>query len=99
MSVSKTTLRLPQVQRGKQISVQIDGQSTPAFAGETIAAVLLAEGRRGFRRTAGGQARGFYCGMGICYDCLITVDDTPNIRACVTPVADGMVVETTVNRQ
>ena len=98
MHTLKNNLRLPQIQRGKQITVQINGQSTPAFDGETIAAVLLSQNQRKFRRTAGGQARGFFCGMGICYDCLVTVNNTPNIRACVTPVADGMVIETTANQ-
>ena len=98
MQPPKHNLRLLQVQRGKQITVQIDGESTPAFDGETIAAVLLTQNQREFRRTTGGQARGFFCGMGICYDCLVTVNNTPNIRACVTPVTDGMVIETTVSR-
>ena len=97
MNASEVDLRLPQVQRGEQITVQIDGQPVAAFAGETVAAVLLAKGQRGFRRTAGGQARGFFCGMGICYDCLVSVDGTANIRACITPVADGMVIKTAVN--
>ena len=82
------------IQRGKSMALQIDGQSVVAFEGETIAAVLLAEGQRVFRRTAGGQPRGLFCGMGICYDCLVTVNGTANLRACVTPVADGMVVDT-----
>jgi NADH dehydrogenase/NADH:ubiquinone oxidoreductase subunit G len=33
--------------------------------------------------------------MGLCYECLVTVDGIPNVRACLTPVAEGMVVETT----
>ena len=98
MQTLKNNLRLPKIQRGKQITVQIDGQLTPAFEGETVAAVLLTQNQRQFRRTAEGQARGFFCGMGICYDCLVTVNNTSNVRACVTPVTDGMVIKTTVNR-
>ena len=82
------------IERGKSITLQIDGQAVTAFEGETIAAVLLARGQRVFRRSAGGQPRGLFCGMGICYDCLVTVNGTANLRACVTPVADGMVVDT-----
>ena len=99
MDSSNTDWRLPQVQRGEQITVQIDGQPVQAFTGETIAAVLLAQGRRTFRRTMGGHTRGVFCGMGICYDCLITVDGISNIRACVTLVTSEMVIETTVNPQ
>jgi predicted molibdopterin-dependent oxidoreductase YjgC len=82
------------IERGKSLTLQIDGQAVTAFEGETIAAVLLARGQRVFRRSAGGQPRGLFCGMGICYDCLVTVNGTANLRACMTPVADGMVVDT-----
>lgn len=85
------------VRRGKKITVHINGQPVTAFAGETVAAVLLAEGRRVFRRTAGGSPRGLFCGMGICFECLVRVNGTPNVRACLTPVADGLTVETDPN--
>ena len=85
----------PPSQRGKQITVQIDGQAVTAYDGETIAAVLLAAGIRIFRHAPKtSQPRGLYCGMGICYDCLVTVNGEPNIRACLTPVTNGMLIET-----
>jgi len=59
-----------------------------------VATVLLAMGRRAFRRTGNGAPRGLFCGMGICFDCLVTVDGRPNVRACMTTVQPGMVVET-----
>jgi predicted molibdopterin-dependent oxidoreductase YjgC len=75
--------------------VTIDGEEVTAYEGESVAAVLLAEGRRAFRRTLKeGAPRGLFCGMGICFDCLVTVDGVPNIRACLTPVADRMAIET-----
>jgi predicted molibdopterin-dependent oxidoreductase YjgC len=86
-------MRLDSTNRGNVITIYINGQPVTAYPGETIAAVLLTEGRRIFRRTDGGQPRGLFCGMGICYDCLVTVDELPNVRACVTAVAEGMQVE------
>jgi predicted molibdopterin-dependent oxidoreductase YjgC len=83
--------------RGEGITVFIDGQATRAYMGETVAGVLLAEQMRVFRRTAQGAPRGMFCGMGICYDCLITVDTRPNVRACMTPVVDGMKILTGSN--
>jgi hypothetical protein len=66
-----------------------------AYEGETVAAALLADGRRAFRRTVRrGEPRGLLCGMGVCFDCLVRVDGRPNVRACQTPVAEGMRVET-----
>jgi predicted molibdopterin-dependent oxidoreductase YjgC len=61
-----------------------------AYEGETVAALLLAEGHVATRTTRGGSARGVYCGMGVCFDCLVVVDGVPNTRACVTWVRDGM---------
>ncbi len=60
-----------------------------------MAAVLLAQGIRTLRHTAkNGRPRGIFCGMGICYDCLVTVNGERNVRACMTPVAPGMAIET-----
>jgi aerobic-type carbon monoxide dehydrogenase small subunit (CoxS/CutS family) len=41
-----------------------------------------------------GHPRGMYCGMGVCYECLVTVDDVSNVRACMTTARDGMIVST-----
>ncbi len=81
------------VERGRAIQLKVDGQLIPAYEGETVAAVLLASGRRVFRhRVPGGDPRGIFCGIGMCFDCLVTVDGTRIVRACVTPVRDGMQV-------
>ncbi len=73
--------------------MRLDGQPVRAYAGETVAAVLIAEDGPRTRRTAGGAARGVYCGMGVCFDCLVVVDGVPNTRACMTLAAEGMRVE------
>jgi sarcosine oxidase subunit alpha len=83
------------IERGPGVSVTVDGIPLPAYLGETLAAVMLAAGWRVFRyapRT--GSPRGLFCGMGVCYDCLMVVDGRPNVRACMTPVTDGMRAET-----
>lgn len=95
MRINRGSRRLLPVKRGEAVTIQIDGQPVPAFAGETVAAVLMASGCRVFRHTPKAQApRGLYCGMGICFECLVTVDGVANVRACLTPVRAGMVVET-----
>jgi predicted molibdopterin-dependent oxidoreductase YjgC len=81
--------------RGRAISIRVDGQETVAYEGESLAAALLAAGRRLTRWTARtGEARGYFCGMGVCQDCLVTADGAPNVRACMLPVHDGLRVET-----
>jgi predicted molibdopterin-dependent oxidoreductase YjgC len=72
-----------------------DGRQLLAHEGETVAIALLAAGQRGFRLTTRrAEPRGLFCGMGVCFDCLVRVDGRPNVRACQIPVAEGMRVET-----
>jgi len=90
----ETGLRIP-IDRGRELTIYVDGQPVRAYAGETIATVLMANGQRTFRHTTPGHSpRGLFCGMGVCFDCLVTVDTVPNIRACVTQVQDGMRIAT-----
>jgi aerobic-type carbon monoxide dehydrogenase small subunit (CoxS/CutS family) len=83
-----------ETQRGHAVTITVDGAAVQAYLGETIAGALLASGQRAWRRTSQGKPRGLFCGMGICFDCTVTVDGVPNVRACLTPVAEGMVVDT-----
>jgi aerobic-type carbon monoxide dehydrogenase small subunit (CoxS/CutS family) len=83
------------VERGMPFRIEVDGQPALAYAGETIAAVLLANGKRILRRTQKrGEPRSVYCGVGVCYDCSVTVNSVPNQRACMTLVQPGLVVRT-----
>ncbi len=101
MRITQSNSHLPFIERGPPITLQIDGQPISAFEGETIAAVLFAEGRRRILRYTMklGRPRSIFCGIGICYDCLVTVNGAPNVRACLTPVTDGMVIETQTGAQ
>jgi predicted molibdopterin-dependent oxidoreductase YjgC len=92
-----TDRRLPghgEVERGEQVTLTVDGRELEAHLGETVAGALMAAGIRTFRETFRRRLpRGLYCGMGVCYDCLVVVDGRPNTRACMVYVADGMKVE------
>jgi aerobic-type carbon monoxide dehydrogenase small subunit (CoxS/CutS family) len=72
-----------------------DGKPVEGRAGEPIAAALFAAGVRVLRTMPRfGDARGGYCMVGRCADCLMVVDGVPNMRACMTPVAEGLDVRT-----
>jgi predicted molibdopterin-dependent oxidoreductase YjgC len=72
-----------------------DGRALPVVPGQTVAAVLLAAGIRSWRTTRGaGRPRGLFCGIGACFDCLVTVNGTPSVRACLTEARPGDVVDT-----
>ncbi|MFT9846217.1 (2Fe-2S)-binding protein [Aneurinibacillus sp. REN35] len=77
----------------KEVEILFDGSTYHAFAGESIAAALLANGVRTLRYTESkGEPRGIYCGIGHCYECRVEVNGIRSIRACITPVTDGMVI-------
>jgi predicted molibdopterin-dependent oxidoreductase YjgC len=65
-------------------TIVVDGTEIPARSGETVAAALLTTGRWA----------SLYCGMGVCFACLVAVDERPNVRACVERVRPGMRVDT-----
>ena len=79
------------IERGESVVIEVDGEPVEAQAGETVATALLANGRRVLRRTrVGGKPRGLFCAMGICFDCIVTVDGRSGVRACLAPVEPGM---------
>ena len=87
--------RIPKGERGPKIQFEVDGKIHFSYRGETVAAALLADGKQIFRLSPKKQEpRGLYCGMGSCFECIVTINGVPNVRACMTPVEEGMRVET-----
>ena len=86
--------RLPD-RRESSISFTFNGMPTMARQGDSVAAALLAAGYGSTRRSpVSGAARGPYCMMGVCFECLVKIDGRPNQRGCMTNVAEGMRIET-----
>lgn len=82
-------------EKGKEVLFTYDGKKMKGYEGEPIAAALRAAGVMAHRYTAKEhKARGIFCAIGRCTDCVMVVDGKPNIRTCVTPLKAGMVVET-----
>jgi predicted molibdopterin-dependent oxidoreductase YjgC len=81
------------LERGETVELVLDGRRVVGHEGESIAAVLLAEGHLATRTTRGGAPRGVFGGKRVCFDCLVVVDGIPNTRACVTWVREGMDVQ------
>lgn len=80
---------------GPEITFEFDGQPMTARASDTVASALLASGHRVLRTMPKtGEARGGFCLVGRCADCLMIVDGVPSVRACMTPVAAGVKVRT-----
>ena len=83
------------VARPEAFTIAVDGAPVAAYAGESLAAVLLAVGIRSFRHTPSGP-RGPYCNMGVCFECVVEVDGA-RTRACMTTARPGMRVRTGVD--
>lgn len=72
-----------------------DGRPVAFVPGQTVGAALVADGVLSWRTTRQhSRPRGIFCGIGVCFDCLITVAGQPNQRACLVLASDGLVVST-----
>jgi NADPH-dependent 2,4-dienoyl-CoA reductase/sulfur reductase-like enzyme len=74
------------------VHISYEGRELACFAGDSVSAALIDAGEYVCREAADGTVRGVFCGMGVCGECLVTIDGRPGERACMTPVRDGMTV-------
>ncbi|MEU6572685.1 (2Fe-2S)-binding protein [Streptomyces sp. NPDC046805] len=84
--------------RDRPLRITVDGEPVDGIEGQTLAGVLLASGRLAWRQGRSGAPRGVFCGIGVCFDCLVTVGGERDVRACRRRARDGDVV-TTQTRQ
>jgi predicted molibdopterin-dependent oxidoreductase YjgC len=90
-------MRIKNYHRGKRVMLTVNGRLVAAYSGETLFAVLCAEGIVALRPASANlteAARGGFCGMGVCQECRVMVDGRPDQRACMTEVRDGMEIYT-----
>lgn len=74
---------------------EFDGSSVPFVAGQSVGAALWAQGVRSWRTTrVEGRRRGLFCGIGVCFDCLVEIDGRADQRACLVPARTGLGVRT-----
>lgn len=79
--------------------ITIDGESVDTTEGTSLTAVFVADRRwRLGDNPVSGAPRGPFCGMGVCFECEVTVDGRPAVRACQTRVLPDMTVETRPRR-
>lgn len=84
---------------GSMFEFRFDDVSYSARPGDSIAAALLAHGVRTLRRNNAAEPRGIYCGIGHCFECRVTVDGRPGVRACLTEVEPGADVRSSDDRR
>jgi D-hydroxyproline dehydrogenase subunit gamma len=76
------------------IPLTIDGRAVRVPGGTSVAAAVMMARAPGFRLSVTGRLRGPLCGMGICYECRLTIDGLPQRTSCQTPCRPGMEVRT-----
>lgn len=74
------------------ISIKVNGKRIEAKEGEMLAVTLLKAGYKKFRKSVKSEERSLFCGMGVCFECLVNVNGK-TVRSCITPVKDGMEVK------
>ena len=83
------------LEAGAVVAITVDGRPVEARTGESVAAAMLAAGIDRCRTTpVGGVPRAPFCMMGVCFDCLVTIDGVGNRQGCLEQVREGMAIET-----
>jgi predicted molibdopterin-dependent oxidoreductase YjgC len=79
------------VARPAPVSIFVNGKAIEAYEGESVLTALLAAGVLTMSRDSFGRLRTPFCNMGVCFDCMVEVEDLPSrVRACLTPVRAGL---------
>lgn len=76
------------------ITISVNNRAVSVEDGTTVAAAIIAAGAGRFRRSLSGEPRGPLCGMGVCFECRVTIDGVVFRRSCNVLAADGMEVVT-----
>jgi sarcosine oxidase subunit alpha len=76
------------------IEFRINGQPARAPAGISVAAAIMTQGTLFFRESVSGKPRAPLCGMGICFECRVTLNGRPQQKSCQIQVEAGMEIQT-----
>ena len=88
-------LRTKHINRTQKVKLTVNGKIIDAYRGETIMAALVASGFKKLKKShVIGEFRGPLCGMGVCYECQVMINGTPNLRSCMIEVEDNMDIRT-----
>ena len=82
------------------VTILLEGAPVEVAAGDTVAAAVFGAGLASVRTTpVSGTPRTPYCLMGVCFECLVTIDGVGNRQGCLIEVHEGMTIETQSRRR
>jgi hypothetical protein len=93
--MSQPSMRFIQgiTQSGPVVGFIFDGKTYAGWAGESVASAMMRAGVVALRRTRQfAEARGYYCGMGLCWECAVHIEGTGVVRSCMHPISEGLVI-------
>ncbi|SPF39158.1 Ferredoxin protein [Candidatus Sulfopaludibacter sp. SbA4] len=76
------------------VKLSVNGVSVTVARGAMVSAAVAASGVSAFRKSVAGEPRGPLCGMGICFECRVTVNGRAHVRSCQVPCEEAMEVRT-----
>lgn len=78
----------------REVTFSFNGETFKGVEGQSIAAALMATGVRELRKTRfNEEPRLIFCGIGICFDCVVVINGVANQRACLVEITDGAKIE------
>ncbi|MEO8946402.1 MAG: (2Fe-2S)-binding protein [Gemmatimonadaceae bacterium] len=80
-----------------ELNILVDDRPVRVAAGISVASALFNLGVTSYAQSVTGEPRAPLCGMGVCFECRVTIDSRPHQRACLIPVVEGMHVITASN--
>ncbi len=76
----------------RDVTLTVNGARVNVREGAMVSTAVALAGAWGFRRSVTGEPRAPLCGMGVCFECRVTVDGRSHVRACQVLCRDGMAV-------
>lgn len=76
------------------IELVINNKTISVAEGSTVATAIFSSDTQNFRRSVSGEPRFPLCGMGICFECRVTINGVKHQRSCQILAEEGMTIET-----
>ena len=73
-----------------RVLLTVNGVKVEVPTGAMVSTAVAMAGVSAYRRSVNGEPRGPLCGMGICFECRVTIDGKPHQRGCQIPCSEGM---------
>ncbi len=84
-------LRIDTIKRKEKVIIRVNTREIAAYQGETVLSALIAAGYKTLKKSSIlKENRGAFCGMGVCFECIVTINGTPNQRSCMCQVENNM---------